>query len=862
MGKGATTMQPPVDLVVGNKAFTGKVAGRFSARRCWAGYELIGPHYAFMPADKALAFHDELTAWLRDFADVREVDLKMLPVAVNAAEEQAEFANQADRDLQAEARDYCGRVSRYLGETFDKAGAVRFRWFVFIQLPTPPVGYPTLKEWLRAAVFDGREFAETVAGVGRPEIQEHQLDGWAKAEHTMRARLNTFSETQGGQLQFRALYQRELLTLIRAPFWRAIGTPPLADGWAPEPEVRPGRKGVAVKPDRSAMRRLYSGLVHHRDSADCVRVTQLVGGQAKAAYQAFLTIEQWTVNPVALLGGEWAYQLQQEVGHVELHVRWNSRSHELTLGDLESQKRKQDDNASQEDEHAGGTSAETARGRDEAEEMAAYVRETRSPSLMVSVVIGVAAPTMEALQDSIRRVQAVFDRLDIKVVQNSTDQFKHFYECMVGARRQVHDYVHRLLPPALAAAMFGATVRLLDPMGTYVGVDHQGRPVWYDPTRALAQLDTSGSAAFLGPMGKGKSVTANFLAFLAVLLRGARLLAIDSAKPERSGWPDHLPYLGRYTKVVTLSAHESDRGKLDPFVIFSSRSEATNHAISQAAFLTQTKLSDTGYDALLKACTWVRDNCEKPSMMACVDQLEQLGRDPDYKYRSAAARLAERLRNISTLAFASLLFGDEHSAGIDTSHRITVLQLDRIQRPPEGKPIEDYSLDEYVSAAIMVATVALASAFASSDRRQQKVILTDETRWFTATEYGRNLIEQQTLIGRAMGTQVFLVGQNVAHLPQDLHQHFTMRLAFGAASDREAVATLRFLGAEPTADNVEWLKSLNPGDTKGMCLVRDLNGNIAQMQVDLVFEDLRRAFNTSSLESGEFDSETEEAAVG
>jgi hypothetical protein len=99
----------------------------------------------------------------------------------------------------------------------------------------------------------------------------------------------------------------------------------------------------------------------------------------------------------------------------------------------------------------------------------------------------------------------------------------------------------------------------------------------------------------------------------------------------------------------------------------------------------------------------------------------------------------------------------------------------------------------------------------------------------------------------------------VSHIPQDLHQHFTMRLAFGAASDREAVATLRFLGAEATPENVEWLKGLNPGDVKGQCLLRDLNGNIGQMQVDLVFDELRAAFNTTSLESGEAQSKAGEA---
>jgi hypothetical protein len=200
------------------------------------------------------------------------------------------------------------------------------------------------------------------------------------------------------------------------------------------------------------------------------------------------------------------------------------------------------------------------------------------------------------------------------------------------------------------------------------------------------------------------------------------------------------------------------------------------------------------------------------------------------------------------MAYANLLFGDGTGAGIDTSGRITVLQLDRIRRPPEGKAVEDYDMDEYLGYAILVATVAFAGAFAAQDRRQQKIILADEIRWFVNNQYGRDLIERQTLTGRAMGAQVLLVGQNVSHLPPDLHQHFTMRWAFGADSEREAEATLEFLGVDVTPANVERLMSLNPGDTKGQCLVRDLTGRVGQAQICLLFEDLAEAFKTTSLE--------------
>lgn len=845
---GLYKMEPPVDLVHGNILVTGKPPGKLARRRAWAGYELPGTHYDFLPAEQALAFHDELVRFLREFADLPEFHLMMIPEPVHAVQMQRRFASQASGPLSAEAAEYCRLVAEAL-QAFDQEEEVcRFGFRLFLRLPDPPRAYESLPEMVKAAATDFRDFVEVMVGIGQREIPERHLALWAHAEAAFYARLEAFTAV-GSALRFRSLTTTESLRCLRAPFWRGFGTePPFSAAWAPQAVIQPGLGDeLVLVPDSGAMRRLYSGRIDHQEDQGYLKVTQMVDGEPHTAYQAFLTVEQFSPTPMALLGGEWAYRLQREVGPVELHLRWTARDHQRTLDDLASQKRKQDDTSEQEQEHAGGTSADTFRSRSETEEMEAYIKDTRSPSLQVTIVVAVTGSTPEILRQRIRTAASVFNRLDIRMAHNGPDQYKHFVETIPGAARQVDDYVHRLLPPALATCMIGTTTSLLDPTGTFFATDAQGRPLWVDPTRALAVLDTSGSAVAVGPLGKGKSLALNFLAYLAVLLRGARLLAIDSAKPERSQWPQLLPYLGPHTKVVTLSAHEADRGKLDPYAIFPDRTEATNHAVSQAAFLSQVKLNDVGYDVLLRAYTEVRDHSARPCMMAGIQILEQLGRDASYKYREVAERLAERLRNIASMAYAGLIFGDGQGAGIDTGNLVTVLQLDRIRKPPEGKALQDYDLDEYISHAIMVASVAFAHAFARQDRRQPKVILADEIRWFTNNAYGKDLIEQQTLIGRAMGVQVYLVGQNVSHIPQDLHQHFTMRLAFGAASEREAIATLRFLGVEPTQETIDRLMRLNPGDVKGQCLLRDLDGRIGEAHINLLFDDLIRAFETRSL---------------
>ena len=64
---------------------------------------------------------------------------------------------------------------------------------------------------------------------------------------------------------------------------------------------------------------------------------------------------------------------------------------------------------------------------------------------------------------------------------------------------------------------------------------------------------------------------------------------------------------------------------------------------------------------------------------------------------------------------------------------------------------------------------------------------------------------------------------------------------FGQDSDDGAAAALRLIGLEPTRELVALVREFRAG----RCLMRDLAGRVGEVQVDLVYPRLLRAFGTT-----------------
>ena len=117
----------------------------------------------------------------------------------------------------------------------------------------------------------------------------------------------------------------------------------------------------------------------------------------------------------------------------------------------------------------------------------------------------------------------------------------------------------------------------------------------------------------------------------------------------------------------------------------------------------------------------------------------------------------------------------------------------------------------------------------------------DEAWFLLASTQGRSLVNRLVRLGRGFNTTVLLATQQLRDIG-DLSDLVGTYLIFGQESDAEAGRALELLGLD--ADDRTLVARVR-GYRKGLCLMRDLDGRVGEVQIDLVFPELLAALDTT-----------------
>jgi AAA domain-containing protein len=475
-----------------------------------------------------------------------------------------------------------------------------------------------------------------------------------------------------------------------------------------------------------------------------------------------------------------------------------------------------------------GPSASAAERPSAARELEEYLTGGDHPPLLRGgVSFAVSAPSAEELEDRVERLRREFGA--VKLHRPLGEQLRLFVTHLPGQPSRVPDYDDYFTVEQLGAMVPVATHAVGAEVGPYIGHTLTGarQAVLFDPTEA-SRTSRAPATLLSGTLGSGKTLCMELVMYQA-FLAGSTICDID---PKGDHALERLPGVAGHMEVIELSPDPRFAGMLDPLRIGPEETRddlACNFLLSvlpepvQASWQTEIRL------AVQTVAARGGRSCGE-----VVDELARGGPD---------ARDAGRALAIHTSSgLARLGFATADSAPPEPgSSQITSLRIRNLTLPLPGTPRAEMLEEERVGQAVLHLLAVYALRLTSADPRRHSVLGFDEAWVLLSDAAGRSLVDRISRLGRAQNVTPLLATQVLGDV-DELEGLIGAAFCFGVETEREARKALRLLGLdEDDATLQQRLQSFR----RGRCLMRDYEGRVSPVQIDLVDPDLLDALDTT-----------------
>lgn len=391
----------------------------------------------------------------------------------------------------------------------------------------------------------------------------------------------------------------------------------------------------------------------------------------------------------------------------------------------------------------------------------------------------------------------------------------------------MRDYRQQLTVEQFGAMVPTATRIVGSQVGPYLGYTPAGSalPVRFDPTQAPRE-DRASAVLLIGTLGSGKTVTSQAISYAAER-RGSLVVDLDP-KPDH-GW-ENVPELADRLQVLELSGAEAQQGRLDPLHI-GLRDIREELACSYLLELLPGSAAQWENAVSLAVKKAVREGSR--GLLRVVELLLESD-------RPGARDAGEALGVIRDFGLARLGFGDGTGGDAQAALPLTTIRMPDLSLPEPTAARDTYTRAERISVATLSLVAAFALQLISSDRSRHKIVSLDEIWFLLTSPQGRQIIHRLVRLGRAYNATLLLGTHRLEDLG-DLADLIGVTFVFGQDSDAGAAAALRFIGLDPTPHLIAKVREFRAG----RCLMRDLNGRVGEVQIDLVHPHLLRALSTT-----------------
>jgi hypothetical protein len=685
------------------------------------------------------------------------------------------------------------------------------------------------KDWLRQAkeglnTVKNRFIKQEIIGFDRIEAAKRQAEEW-------RVKLGGLGRIQKAKL-------REIEWWLKRSYFRGLPDP---KGSLPDPlpaqimtqgrqnYIRPNRAIYLTLSDVISQEKAYQLIFEH------------AGGQK--SHQTFFA----TVNVPQPIpeedptGYEWIYGIAEQLPFpvdIALHVR--VETHQQALENLKGKKKTAQAQYEEWQENEEDIPLELEEDMATVGILEKKLRG-RQPLVHVKTIFALGASKPEILKSQIESFKGTAGSYHA-LVQAPGDMKKMFQAFYPFGEELPVTWETPMDPGVLAASVPFGSKTLGDPFGFLLGRLSNERPVWMDPRRPAQVLNTTSAIMLAGTLGSGKTVTLKELAIM-LLSWGAKGFLIDP-----KGDTDILAELPFDIKILrfTVDSHtqfspfrigniQDARGIID--LLFNPRGDELRQIVL-----------NTAIERVLKGQFW--------DMQAFSDALKELREHAtESDIRDQARLIFEHVRLMRDHELGRIFFGEDTGES-NFNHDFIIAIVRGLNLPDQRVEKEKWTENERYAAAIMYAVATLGlRRLMNLPQNVVKVLGLDEAWIYRRFEQGQRLINDALRFSRSENLIPIMASQNATDfLPrseeeEDFTGLFAWKFMLHLESTEQVKAALQIMGMTDVNPR-EWEKRFN-NYRDGYGLVKDPEGRIGEMQVDVVPGWLLEYFDTTPGEENE-----------
>lgn len=681
---------------------------------------------------------------------------------------------------------------------------------------------------------DLKRYLYSLSGLAPHEILDKELAIYLDQEQTL------YRDISSCMPNISRIQNEDLQLIIRHFSYRGIKEPEIKPNWYPRTEKYIFGDHKVIRTNQRDIQVLLNG--EYEVNTKEIYVKQFVDGKERTGYMRFLYFS-YMPDQIEFPGDEWLYWVQFLRFPVDISIRVKVIPTDKAAEMIGRNKRRLAHHITHTLEEGQQEDLDLEHAYSESVEEEKEIRRGRYPLLETTTCFCVYSDSKKDLDEKTQRLISLYANYnkEMEIVVPPGDQFAAFHEFLPGGKQYVTDFKHKLKPDMLASSMCNASQFLGDSDGMFIGYtgpmefnwDELDQPVFVNQAKAAqggSELDTKSLGIFIcGMTGYGKSHSSSLLIYQSILSLGARVLLID-AKGERGNWVTDLPGLEGQVSLIRLGSDRKYSGMLDPFALFPEQ-DAPMYAVDFLSQLVQVERRHEWHLVIKEAVEKAKTT--NPCMEQVLNNIQQLH-----------PQLYKMLSLYRNFPFSHLVFGDGSKKDItlNLNKPLNIIQIDELKVPDREKSPSQYNELETLSKALMLPISGFVQKVIKQNREIFKQVWWEECWIPMSSELGADAINEGIRMGRYWNAGTLLVSQNPSDIPDKLMNNIGMRFVFKTIDEGEITkALVDILKIEDNEENREAIKSLKEGE----CFFRDIYGRVGRMYFDVLFEDLKKAFDTT-----------------